>query len=165
MERRRNYVGRRTGLKITKQSDESKPQSTTSHLILGELLYILRPLYWASAEAQHYHAVDHDDSSLSPSLSLLKAWVTTLGMDLASLNLLSRQRKNGNRWSQEEWNRRRMKLFLYLLRSPIWSRGTSPAMERTSSIVQRIPLLGNLVDACLWDWIMYWKHPYVSEEG
>jgi hypothetical protein len=164
MERREQYVGRRTGLRVAKAAQECKRPQRLSLIVLGELLYALRPLYWASAEAKHFQA-RVGDSQASSSQSLLKAWLTTLAMDSASLGLFSTQHIERNRWSREEWNRRRMKLFLYLLRSPVWSRLTSPVLERSSSIVQRIPLLGRLVDACLWDWILYWKQPYISEEG
>jgi hypothetical protein len=163
--KRQHYVGRRTGLKVTKQSSKNTRPQSLRNLIFGELLYILRPLYWSSAEAQHHPvvAIDQQPQGFSSSLALLKPLLGTLAMDLTSLGFLSNQR--GNRWSVEEWNRRRTKLFLYLLRSPIWSRITSPVMERSSSVVRKFPLLGNFIDAYLWDWIIYWKHPYVSEEG
>ena len=165
--KRHNYIGRRTGLKLTKEQSTPKTASRLSslrNLMIGELLHILRPLYWASAEAQHYTIHQQlDGASSSSSLAFLKPWLVTLAMDLTSLGLLSNQRRN--RWSIEEWNRRRMKLFLYLLRSPVWSRVTSPVLERSSWVIQKFPFWGKFIDAYLWDFIMYWKHPYVSEEG
>jgi hypothetical protein len=86
-------------------------------------------------------------------------------MDLISLGLLSKQGKNGNSHSKDEWNRRRMRLFVYLLRAPIWNRLTSPFLDQTTSVIQKVPLIGGLVHSYLWDWIFYWKHPLYSEEG
>ena len=161
--KRQYYAGRRTGLTVTKQGQRHPKPQSLSHLILGELLYILRPLYWASAEAKHHPEVTRETSSSFSSGSLLKTLAVTLAMDLTSLGLLSSQRENV--WSVEEWNRRGMKLFLYLLRSPIWSRITSPMAERSSSVIRNIPILGTFIDSYLWDWIIYSKHPYVAEEG
>jgi hypothetical protein len=163
LQRRRHYVGRRTGLTLAHNNNNNKTiqkQSTIKKLqlyrsILGELLHIIRPLYWASTEANH-SANDR---------SLLKSWISTLVMDLASLRLLADQRHSGNQWAIEEWNRRKQRLLLYLLRTPVFSRLTGPALEQSSEILKKIPLLGQVIDVCLWDWILYWKLPYVAEEG
>jgi hypothetical protein len=175
--RRRSYRGRRTGLLVSKdglsdnpsRSTIPAPQSQSSamrQVLLGELLYSLRPVWWAASEARHAAAAPHDHRS--PSLTsdpLFKSWIVTLGMELLSLGLLSGERRNGNPFSKEEWNRRRMKLLLYLLRAPVWNRVTSPTLERTCALARKVPVLGGLVDSYIWDWILYWKHPYVSEEG
>ena len=180
IQRRLDYSGRRTGLRIFKRSHTNrishllssvdKLTQSAGRIILGELLYCLRPLYWAAAEAANSEALGSSVRSTSSiaqktNSSLLKSWWTALMMDLASLTLLIGHRRNGNPLSKEEWRRRRMKLFLYLLRSPIWSHLTSPVLNTTSSAIQKIPLVGSLIDAFLWDWILYWRHPYVSEEG
>jgi hypothetical protein len=156
--KRQAYVGRRTGrsVVVVKPSNskskstqsQSQPQSSSAiRVVLAELLYMLRPLYWASAEATHFPAIDDNDSRSSSSsslplplsFSLLKAWLVTLGMDLTSLGLLRVKNQNQNHLhnpaTQAEWNRRRMKLFLYLLRSPVWSRLTAPAVETCSSVL------------------------------
>ena len=65
----------------------------------------------------------------------------------------------------EEWNRRRMKLFLYLLRAPVYGRMTSPAAESVFSIVHRFPILGGLIGSYMREWLLYWKHPFSSEES
>ena len=164
--RRMSFVGRRTGLTITSSTSHHKPvlrqKRQLINSILGELLNILRPLYWASAEARNHSAM-HDDSSRS--LPLLKSLLVTLVMDITSLRLLMNQRFSGNKCAVEEWNRRKNRLLLYLVRAPVWQRLTSPALERSSAALQKIPVLGQLIDVCLWDWILYWKLPYVSEEG
>jgi hypothetical protein len=167
LHKRQAYVGRRSGRTVVKykSTSTSTQQSSAIRVVLAELLYTLRPLYWASAEATHFPATDDDfrpsSSSLS-SFSLLKAWLVTLGMDLTSLGLVKDQ---VNPATKEEWNRRRVKLFLYLLRSPIWNQLTAPTIETCSSVLRHIPLVGGLADSYLWDWILYQKHPYVSEEG
>jgi hypothetical protein len=173
--KRRAYVGRRTGRRLvvksksTTTTPQQPSQSSAIRVVLAELLYTLRPLYWASAEATHFPAMDDDSRpSLSyMSFSLLKAWLVTLGMDLTSLGLLMKtdQVQVNNPATKAEWNRRRMKLFLYLLRSPVWSQLTAPTVETCSSVLRHIPLVGGLANSYLWDWILYQKHPYVSEAG
>ena len=163
----RSYSGRRTGLRISRQKAETPSSTSSQRVILAELLYILRPLWWAGAEARHATKRPATADTLR-ALSLdpqFHSWVTTLAMDLVSLGLLLGIRRTGNPFNKEEWNRRRLKLFLYLLRVPIWNRVTSPVLEGTTDVALRVPLLGRLVDSYLWDWVLYWKHPFVSEEG
>ena len=166
IQRRRRYKGRRTGLAISKDStcDMDSPPSSTRRVLLGELLYAFRSIWWAHVEARHSVGT-HPLSSSWWQSPLFRAWLTTLGMDLISLGLLSKEGKNGNVHTRYEWNRRRMKLFVYVLRAPIWNRLTSPFLEQATSAIQKIPLLGGLIHSYLWDWIYYWKHPYYSEEG
>lgn len=165
LNRRISYTGRRTGLTLTPNSPSKLPHGHKHkliHSIMGELLNILRPLYWASAEANHHSAM-HDTSKRS--LALLKSWFTTLVMDITSLKLLMNQRFTRNKWAIEEWSRRKNRLLLYLLRAPVWSQLVSPALELSSTALQKLPILGRLIDVCLWDWVLYWKLPYVCEEG
>jgi Peroxisomal membrane protein (Pex16) len=163
-----SYQGRRTGLKVSSDQSYKCPSTATSastqRVILGEILYVLRPHLWAGAEARHACASQERVAQLS-SDPLLKSWLTTFAMDLLSLRLLSQECRSGNQASKEEWHRRRMKLLLYLLRSPIWTHATFPVLERTSAFLQHLPLLGRVLDSYLWDWILYWRHPFVSEEG
>jgi hypothetical protein len=176
--RRQEYTGRRTGRVVVVRGNNTTTTSSWSgggggvwaRTIAAELLFAIRPLYWASAEATHFQVVmnnnNNNNNNSSSSLSLLKSWLLTLGMDLTSLGLIFHMRKDNNPLTREEWNRRRIKLFLYLLRSPIWNRLTHPSMEKLSLLVlRRIPLLGRLVEGYLWDWVAYWKHPFVSEQG
>ncbi|KAL3931239.1 MAG: hypothetical protein SGBAC_011398 [Bacillariaceae sp.] len=201
--RRKEYMGRRTGLSIrlANGSDKILPPSLSStstrvsgnaetsgngycsqdrrkrkvHLIgilIGELLHIMRPLYWASAEA--YSSNDATSCTLpdleqisSSTLKMLKPWIETLLMDLVSLKLLWKNatKNSGNPWTYDEWKRRKGRLLLYLLRGPIWSKITHPVLEKGSAIWTKIPILGRLLDVFLWDWILYWKLPYIAEEG
>lgn len=168
VQQRRGYQGRRTGLRISQGRDEAALNATppsSLRVLLAELLYMLRPVWWAAAEARHDTAGPGNRIASISSDPLFKSWLVTFGMDLLSLGLLSGLKRSGNPHSKEEWNRRRMKLFLYLLRAPIWNRVTSPTLEAASAMALRVPLLGRLVDSYLWDWVLYWKHPYVSEEG
>jgi hypothetical protein len=162
LNRRQNYIGRRTGLTVVNSRPSTKGKGRLFRSILGELLHILRPLYWASAEA-HHHQTLHGNGKRT--VALLKSWVLTLVVDLTSLQLLVDQRYSGNKWAIEEWNRRKNRLLVYLLRTPIWSSLTSPVLEQCSAVWKKLPLLGQLIDVCLWDWVLYWKLPYVAEEG
>jgi hypothetical protein len=149
---------------------------------VGELLYIARPLLQAEVQAR-----------TTNSLLLYKLWALCVSMDVASLVALKeslrdvdgREREaaktdsnayldafkdmwgpnvDGNTVTQAEWKRRRMRLFLYLLRAPIWDRFTRGSAENVSAILDRIPLFGGLMQNYLWDWLYYWKL-YRAEEG
>jgi hypothetical protein len=167
---RQSYVGRRTGRKVTtttkdaRQAAELDPSSKIVSsrlvwgkkryiwpLIVGECLHISRPLIWAAIEAR--------GSAHRPSL---KDWTTILGIDVASLLLLNQHRQfpHGN---SQELKRRKMKLFLYLLRSPFFERFTGPVVSRAGTLSRAIPLIGSLIETYLWDWLLYWKHPYAAE--
>jgi peroxin-16 len=128
----------------------SKKQSTWP-LIVGECLHISRPLVWAAVEAR--------GSVHRPSL---KDWATTLGMDVVSLILLNRHRQfpHGNK---QELKRRKIKLFLYILRSPFFERYTETVVSRAGTLSRTIPLIGPLMETYLWDWLLYWKHPFSAE--
>ncbi len=171
IKRRQQYKGRRTGLVITKYPSTTNFESHSSSkrkIIWGEILYCFRSLWWAQVEARHSGEIQiHCQNGVSISSDpLFPAWIISLLVDIVSLGLLSTEsHNNDNPFSKNEWNRRRMKLFLYALRAPIWNRVTSPTLERTSDVLHRVPLIGGLIDSYLWDWILYWKHPYVSEGG
>ena len=120
---------------------------------------------------------------------LLRGWILCLVIDVLSIRLLegnsrgnnrngkSRHGRNRRHWSayvdvntnphtQEEIQRRKLRLFLYALRLPVWSGATLPALEGVSqTLLRKIPLLGGLAETVLWDWILYYQHPFVSEEG
>lgn len=163
---RREYVGRRTGRRVISgqaSSNGNDEQQQRNHRILwlrlvcGEMLRLCRPLYWAQAEC-------NETSSGGDPQQLWKAWILTLVMEVASLQCLSGAVSRDNPQSQQELSRRRMKLFLYLLRSPMWDRTTEPRVVRTAALLRRVPLLGKLVETYLWEYLLYWKHPFVSEE-
>lgn len=160
--------------------------------VIADLLYAARPLLWAWFESRHYSS----ERSLPPpknkffsfhtilgdeSQKLSRGWIVCLVMDLLSIRLLERNNnesgsnnsnsinnkyRNKNTLTEEELRRRKLRLFLYALRSPVWSTVTVPFLDAISrKILQRIPLLGNLVEAVLWDWVLYYQHPFISEEG
>ena len=181
LERRQLYVGRRTGRRVARSVHPGSRQVSmpypNARIVIAELLHILRPLIWASAETctSNVSSFAFDDGlqygqrrrSLT-ALSLLKPWLATLGMDVTSLLLtydVGHRNNNSNPLTRTEWNRRRMKLFLYLLRSPIWDYLSSPITEQVCSILQRVPVLGCLLENYLREYIWYWKHPFSSEEG
>lgn len=162
---RREYVGRRTGRRVMSDGegllvrDGNEQQNRNlcwMRLMLGEILRLYRPLYWAQAE--------RDESRSGSSHGLWKAWVATLVMEVISLKCLCGPVSRDNPASQAELSRRRMKVLLCLLRSPVWDRTTEPSVMRTAAIVRRVPLVGRLVETYLWEWLLYWKHPFVSEE-
>jgi Peroxisomal membrane protein (Pex16) len=192
-------------------SNNNKSTKMMTRLVIGELLYIFRPLFWAQAQWDGYNhehcvrqvagaastaaGVDNpilidDTTSRVSSTSLQswqwKAWLISLGMDVASLMSLSnmatasatptitsrdptRRRLrhhhrsgNSNPATVQEWNRRRLRLLLYLLRSPVWEVYTERRI--TDRISRHVPLVGNLLAAYLQDWLYYWK-VYRAEEG
>jgi hypothetical protein len=95
-------------------------------------------------------------------------------MDLISIRLLKSSTRGNNKASspyynnlatEEELRNRKMRLFLYALRSPIWFEATAPLLDGFSRrILHRIPLVGSLTETFLLDWILYYQHPFVSEE-
>jgi peroxin-16 len=147
LRQRINYVGRRTGRTVTKikQTIQSSP---FWRVMMGELLHIYRPLHWSLVEVRRKPSL-HD-------------WCTTLGIDLVSLLLL---RNHGHSpLNRQELQRRKLRLWLYLLRSPIFDRYTEHAEAKTCLSVSKIPLLGSILETYLWDWLLYWKHPFISEQ-
>lgn len=159
---RREYVGRRTGRRLMSTGEgasgggERQNQTLWIRLMVGEILRSYRPLYWAKAE--------RNESRSGNIQQLWKALIMALVMDVASLKCLSGAVSRDNPTSQAELSRRRLKLFLYLLRSPVWERMTEPSVLRTGGIIRRVPLLGRLVENYLWEGLFYWKHPFVCEE-
>jgi hypothetical protein len=177
-----NYVGKRSGKRLFDNNGagagggggvkRSIDDSTVLkwRIKVAELLYIFRPLLYTEWQG---------GSSSSPQSSNvnMKPWAVSLLMDLVSLWGLQsvgcrdynksgrRQRPNNNVASRREWERRRMRLLLYLLRSPVWDRYTEPLAQRVGSTLQKtVPLLGNLLQCYFWDWLYHWKE-YRLEEG
>ena len=154
---RREYVGRRTGRRVVNEKVSLVPTESLSRfqtilpIIVGEVLYIYRPLHWAHAENR---------GPPSP-----RDWVTTLAFDILSLTCLSKTVSSDNLLTCKELNRRKLKLLLYVLRSPIWEQYTQPYSSRVSNGLARVPLMGRLLSNYLMDFLLYCKHPYVSEEG
>jgi len=160
-----------------REEPPSPPSTATAHrevtvrTVISELLYVIRPLLQAEAQQR----IDPRDAT-----SLGKLWGFCLSLDLASLAALrplveptqGQQASRGtapttttaNALTREEWNRRRWRLWLYLLRSPVWDRYTRGTAERVSAFLELFPLVGGLMQNYLWENLYYWKM-YRSEEG
>lgn len=212
LQRRRNYVGERTGWTVNSNSATTTTDRQTQILqrLLGpqwnwnntktafaEVLYAARPLLWAWLESR-YHALPttvqsrplltnnplHNTSTSQSNKrrNLFRGWLLCLAMDLLSIRMLEQRPRQQNYktdasssptsttiadpFRSAELKRRKVRLLLYLLRSPIWSQQTLPALEGLSqTVLAKLPLVGNLLDTVLWDWILYYQHPFVAEEG
>ena len=150
-------------------------------VMAGELLYIVRPLFQAEAEVRI-----HNNMAMAATSStvlnrrklwlLLLSWCLGLVMDTTSLwslrsvaGIASSSSSlpydtSANPATREEWHRRRMRLLLYLLRTPLWEQCSRPSAERLSNLLEKVPLLGGLLARYFWDWLYYWKL-YRAEEG
>lgn len=157
--------------------------SKTVHLvriIFGELMYVCRPVVQAESEVRILRAVRYETTALNNrNRPLLQSWAVCLVMDvisLLSLNTITNE-QNGNQRQQpqrqpfytnpasvQELQRRRMRLWLYLLRAPIWEMYTEGTIQRFSDILYRLPLLGGLLRNYIYDYIYYWKF-HRAEEG
>lgn len=220
LQRRRNYVGERTGWRANGSGNTNSNSNTTSiceqsiqrltnwswdntKTAIAEILYVARPLLWAWLESR-YHALptrpnthimmrewsnsrmqSFHNSTANQSKkqrSLWKGWLLCLLMDVLSMQLL--ERGNGKQpqnrslqhrstspntmdpFRKAELKRRKLRLLLHLLRSPIWSQQTLPVLEGVSKhLFAKLPLVGNVLDTVLWDWVLYYQHPFVAEEG
>ena len=150
-------------------------------VMAGELLYIVRPLFQAEAEVRI-----HNNMAMAATSStvlnrrklwlLLLSWCLGLVMDTTSLwslrsvaGIASSSSSlpydtSANPATREEWHRRRMRLLLYLLRTPLWEQCSRPSAEHLSNLLEKVPLLGGLLARYFWDWLYYWKL-YRAEEG
>eukprot|EP00536_Pseudo-nitzschia_multiseries_P010317 jgi/Psemu1/289030/fgenesh1_pg.309_\ len=191
LQRRRTYVGERTG---------------------WTLLYALRPLLWAWIESRHHRSrllpgtgrkpkhnykynykyeynYDSNSNAWHKQMGKLwRGWIMCLFLDVLSLRLLEGTERSApsrsssakhrslrsaantantvNPYTRDEIQRRKMRLLLYAMRSPVWSGTTLPALEKVSrTVLSRIPILGGLAETVLWDWVLYYQHPFVAEEG
>jgi len=115
--------------------------------------------------------------------SLFGGWLVCLAADVLSIRLLVGRRRtqqpqqqphghetynssSSNPFEDSEVRRRKLRLLLHLLRAPVWSSHTLPVLEGVSkNLLGRLPVVGTLLETVLWDWILYYQHPYVSEEG
>ena len=144
---RQDYVGRRTGRTVAKSVPTLTPSKSMWPLMLGEILHLYRPLHWAGVEQAR--------------VPTLLDWAGILGMDVLSLLLLERFKHSA--LNSQELRRRKLKLFLYLLRGPVFDKFTGPAASRAFRITGMVPLVGPLLESYFWEWLLYWKHPFASE--
>lgn len=175
--RRLSYVGRRTGRNVLQHHGEnntdnwpSSPGFVRLRILLGEVLHILRPLFWAHCKYKHYVRRRRQPHSASSSADgpdngvndLWHAWLWSLGLDVASLLCLQpcRGQEYGNAATMQELQHRRLRLLLYLLRAPCSDEYTDPLTEKMHSWLTKslpLPWLGSLLAAYLRDWLYYWK--------
>jgi Peroxisomal membrane protein (Pex16) len=182
-----NYVGQRTGKRLffsaRKSSTTDAAQDLHHHLRIkmAELLYIVRPLLYTEllSQQQPLPSTTGATTAIAAGVSPAKAWVVAVVLDLISLwglhpigndsSTTGRKRCNNSNnveSGREEWRRRRMRLFLYVLRTPVWERYTEPIAQRIMGVSLRnnVPVLGNLLSSYFWDWLSYWRD-YRLEEG
>ena len=165
---------------LQKQFSALKSSTTIRFLriIMGELLYICRPVVQVESEVRIFRAGCNNTTSTLHNRyrsSQFQNWALCLGMDILSLISLdtTTQAHVGNHRqppfytnpaSVHELQRRRMRLWLYLLRSPIWEMYTEGTIQRCSDIIHRFPLLGGLLRNYIYDYVYYWKF-FRAEEG
>jgi hypothetical protein len=156
------YVGRRTGRRLGHRDNQRSEVLTMRErcipisrlgVIVGEVLYICRPLVTAEA-----------DSLQVSELGTRKAWLLALAMDLLSLHFLRLASTLGNALTKAEIRRRTMRLFFYMLRAPIWDQATRPTIDRLDIYLQRVPLLGKILSNYAWECLNFWKF-FGAEEG
>lgn len=155
---RQQYVGRRTGRRLrTNETITSSPQNEVlcpkARIIVSELLYILRPLVTATIEGRY-----------APGKASWQSLLLCLGMDIISLAGLGQATMNGNPLTNAEIYRRKLRLLLYLLRSPIWETGSRRFLQHVESTLLRVPIFGIPISNVVWEYILYWKI-YRLEEG
>jgi len=148
---RLTYSGRRTGRRLVDNICYSSPTKYSRlRTLLAELLYCLRPLLTARADADGE--------------STWKTWIQCLVIDVFSLLLLESDDSKANEETKSEVSRRKMRLFLYVLRDPVWNGSTRPCIESTTNTLRRIPLVGSLGHNYVWELVMFWRS-IKAEEG
>ena len=211
----KQYVGKRTGRRsvptapatissYTKASQGNLFVKYLSELIsskhnilyfhvVGELLHILRPMYWARSESidwKYRTSTARHGSTFSA--SIWKAWLLSLLMDLISDELLdvttgcqthqapkrnkspfmsrstttSSDAQSVQQSEQEELEWRRSRRSLYLLRSPVYSAITLPVVTCLTKILTTIPSFGfgRWASEYILDMLSYWnEHRFMLE--
>lgn len=172
------YVGKRTGRKMRAPLQKKHQQSPTYQLIsnistlnsskmryllltIGEILNIYRPYYYVSSSLQ----IEGDYKENSKQ-KMLKLWLRSLCIDLLShqCSKISKAVLVGNdivdvssHSTKNELYHRKMKLFLYLLRSPCWNIATQPVAEKVAIVGNYIPIIGKPLAQYLMDVLNYWR--------
>lgn len=147
-------------------------------LAMGEILHLSRPLFQTYA-IRHYDRQDtlsakntfHDEKKRKQ--KMIKIWVVSLLMDLLSLqctrlgttvnanSLMTSHRSIqtvtiASSTTKDEIYHRKMRLFLYLLKTPVFDFATLPVAKRFSQIINHVPLVGRLSSSYVMDLITYW---------
>jgi Peroxisomal membrane protein (Pex16) len=180
-----NYIGQRTGkrLFVARKSSllDKKGQNNSTILLhhlrikVAELLFIVRPLLYTELLSQQQPPPLTSSNNNAGIISPAQAWVVAVVLDLLSLwglqpigndSNTGGKRNNNAEASGREWRRRRLRLFLYVLRAPVWEQYTEPMAQRImgASLRRNVPVVGNLLSSYFWDWLSYWRD-YRLEEG
>lgn len=143
-------------------------------LAMGEILHLSRPLYQTYAirncERQNNFGLNDQKNRKQ---NMIKIWVISLLMDMLSLECtklgttvnvnpsMSSQRSTqtvniASSMTKDEIYHRKMRLFLYLLRTPVFDFTTLPVAKRLSQIINHVPLVGRLSSSYIMDLITYW---------
>lgn len=161
---------------------------------VGELLHILRPLYWSRENSKLQSSATSSTMILShhqQSYLIWKAWFVSLLMDLISDKLLHTNRistdctltghvaREENKKSQtfmcptsidqtklEQLEMRRRRHQLYLLRSPVYDTITQPLAIVVGKIVSSVPSfgLGRWASEYVLDMMNYWSENHYMLE-
>ncbi|OQR97932.1 hypothetical protein ACHHYP_20425 [Achlya hypogyna] len=163
------YTGKRSGIVLKNRREASsssqeplvlsftEPTAASGHedslQLTGELLHILRPVIYAVLCQRK------TEQSWLPFLASFSTEV--LGILCSSREPSA---KKASPAATEEWRRRKMCLFLYLLRNPFFSNVTHPLAEGVANATQPVPLLGRLVQFAIENGLLYYqrRHFYTS---
>lgn len=126
--------------------------------IVADALHIIRPYYWTLACRNYHHhhpsplvsrrlssphSIDSPDqhpntspSSTMTAVSLWKAYVCSFAMDSLSQILTSAGAPIVSSSTRHEIQRRKRRLWLYLLRTPLWDTATFPLLSQFIRLVQ-----------------------------
>lgn len=167
------YVGKRTGRQM--RYDENQVQSNMpiiatatpgvkiGMVLLGDLLHIYRPLYYVQSSLRNERIGGSKGRH-----AMIKSWVISLVLDLLSQRLIIAGKtvhkgSDGHAVNifststKEELYHRKMRLALYLLRSPIWTMATYPIAEKISRVLAHVPLIGQPLVDYIMDVFNYWS--------
>lgn len=175
------YVGKRTGRQIRYNVNQvqnvmpltaaATPTTKIGMLILGELMHVYRPLYYVQSSLRNESVGGNKGRH-----GMVKSWIVSLVMDLLSQRLIiagKTVRKGGSECvvdissesTKEEMYRRKMRLAMYLLRSPVWNMATYPIAEKISRVIAHVPLVGKPLVHYLMDVLNYWQRWHFMQEG
>ena len=161
------------------------PKTKIAFLVLGEFLHLLRPLYFihASRHCEKLFTFRNDNMSQKQKRNyMLKTWIKSLLLDLISQksiqlansvrkkNILSSPNSSGgqqddskpmldisSKGTKDELYHRKMRLMLYLLRSPMFDHVTLPVANAIGKVLNSIPLVGQPLTLYILDLLTYWQ--------
>ena len=166
------YYGQRTQRRIkcfqsldnnAKYVQQGKIQRLKMKLLIGEILYILRPSVSSWFELLSAKQGDYSYGRQ------LYTWIISLIIDVSSTQMsnaaLQHQRLKPN--MREELRHRKMRLMLYLLRAPIWSLITKPTAKCVERVITLlIPIFGKSFASYLMSMLLYTqKHHFMLESS